>query len=567
MLKEKYLELENWFNKEGNIISYKLMEKWRGKIEIRDAYYIFARALFNDENIATSCIKGNESLEILFNRIDKKYSDLIEEAKQELNEEELKAILLNFDKSNNFYGLRSGTGFYLQKELINLIFSLLDIKEEDNILEAYSQTGDFLVDLISNYPNNMISGIEIMTDNVLVSEIKASLIENNNLKVYQGEYLNFNLSEIDFNKFFSIPPMGYISNFSKDIIMSKELIEFYDDNKFDNFNDWANILKLISTKKLEKAVIILPSGLLFNERDKKIRKYLLENNFIEGIISLPSKILPGTSISTNILILSQDNKYVKMVDASNLYKKDRMVNTIENNHLEQILMAYQNETEISTKVSLQNFEENNYSLIPKRYTSEDLNPENYVYLEDVAKIKRGHANLKQADLDERISEFPTEIKIITAGDIDENFTFSNLKSLKNIEDSEDVYCVKDGEILFARGGTYKSLLIRNSGENKIIVNGTLYIITCNEEKINPYFLQMYLASEHCMRQIETLNEGTVINFMSIKKLGELKIPKLNKDLEAEIADKYKTILDKKELIRLQNEHLDKETNELISEAL
>lgn len=567
MLKEKYLELENWFNKEGNIISYKLMEKWRGKIEIRDAYYIFARALFNDENIATSCIKGNESLEILFNRIDKKYSDLIEEAKQELNEEELKAILLNFDKSNNFYGLRSGTGFYLQKELINLIFSLLDIKEEDNILEAYSQTGDFLVDLISNYPNNMISGIEIMTDNVLVSEIKASLIENNNLKVYQGEYLNFNLSEIDFNKFFSIPPMGYISNFSKDIIMSKELIEFYDDNKFDNFNDWANILKLISTKKLEKAVIILPSGLLFNERDKKIRKYLLENNFIEGIISLPSKILPGTSISTNILILSQDNKYVKMVDASNLYKKDRMVNTIENNHLEQILMAYQNETEISTKVSLQNFEENNYSLIPKRYTSEDLNPENYVYLEDVAKIKRGHANLKQADLDERISEFPTEIKIITAGDIDENFTFSNLKSLKNIEDSEDVYCVKDGEILFARGGTYKSLLIRNSGENKIIVNGTLYIITCNEEKINPYFLQMYLASEHCMRQIETLNEGTVINFMSIKKLGELKIPKLNRDLETEIADKYKTILDKKELIRLQNEHLDKETNELISEVL
>lgn len=567
MLKEKYLELENWFNKEGNIISYKLMEKWRGKIEIRDAYYIFARALFNDENIATSCIKGNESLEILFNRIDKKYSDLIEEAKQKLNEEELKAILLNFDKSNNFYGLRSGTGFYLQKELINLIFSLLDIKEEDNILEAYSQTGDFLVDLISNYPNNMISGIEIITDNVLVSEIKASLIENNNLKIYQGEYLNFDLNEIDFNKFFSIPPMGYISNFSKDIIMSKELIEFYDDNKFDNFNDWANILKLISTKKLEKAVFILPSGLLFNERDKKIRKYLLENNFIEGIISLPSKILPGTSISTNILILSQDNKYVKMVDASNLYKKDRMVNTIENNHLEQILMAYQNETEISTKVSLQNFEENNYSLIPKRYTSKDLNPENYVYLEDVAKIKRGHANLKQADLDERISEFPTEIKIITAGDIDENFNFSNLKSLKNIEDSEDVYCVKDGEILFARGGTYKSLLVRNSGENKIIVNGTLYIITCNEEKINPYFLQMYLASEHCMRQIETLNEGTVINFMSIKKLGELKIPKLNKDLETEIADKYKTILDKKELIRLQNEHLDKETNELISEVL
>lgn len=570
MQKKEYLELENWLEAEGQHIVYNLLNKWRGKIEnINDVFYIFARALFSDEKKSSRFIRNKKAIDILFNRVDAKYTDLIQETKQDLGEKQLKAIMLNFEKMNRFAGMRMRSSLYIPKEVKNLVYSLLDIKKGDKVLQAYSQTGDFLADFIITYPDADITGIDLKTDNVLASEIKASILEedDNRLKVCQGDYLNMDLSKLDYNKVFSMPPMSSQSSFLKKNVENKDLANLYAEKDFRTFNDWVNILKVTLNPKFEKAIFILPSGLLFNERDADIREYLLENNYVEGIITLPSRLFTGTGIATNILILSHNNQFVKMVDASDLYKKDYLVNVLDDSHLEEILKAYKKESEISTEVSMEQIKENNFSLVPKRYTCEDLNLENYVYLKELVKIKRGYANLKQADLDERLSNMPTKLKILTAGDIDDDFTIENLKSLKSIEESEDVYCVKDGEILFARGGAYKSLIIRNSGPNKIMVNGTLYIITCDEEKINPYYLQMYLASDHCLKQIESLNAGTSIPFMSIKQLGELKIPKMTKDIEEDLANKYKTILDKKEVIRLQKKQLAEETNELISEVL
>ena len=570
MQKKEYLELENWLEAEGQHIVYNLLNKWRGKIEnINDVFYIFARALFSDEKKSSRFMRNKKAIDILFNRVDAKYTDLIQEIKQDLGEKQLKAIMLNFEKMNRFVGMRMRSSLYIPKEVKNLVYSLLDIKKGDKVLQAYSQTGDFLADFIITYPDADITGIDLKTGNVLASDIKASILEedNNRLKVCQGDYLNMDLNKLDYNKVFSMPPMSSQSRFLKKNVENNDLVNLYAEKDFQTFNDWVNILKVTLNPKFEKAIFILPSGLLFNERDADIREYLLENNYVEGIITLPSRLFTGTGIATNILILSHNNQFVKMVDASDLYKKDYLVNVLDDSHLEEILKAYKKETEISTEVSMEQIKENNFSLVPKRYTCEDLNLENYVYLKELVKIKRGHANLKQADLDERLSDMPTKLKILTAGDIDDDFTIENLKSLKSIEESEDVYCVKDGEILFARGGAYKSLIIRNSGQNKIMVNGTLYIITCDEEKINPYYLQMYLASDHCLKQIESLNAGTSIPFMSIKQLGELKIPKRTKDIEEDLANKYKTILDRKEVIRLQKKQLAEEVDELISEVL
>lgn len=110
--------------------------------------------------------------------------------------------------------------------------------------------------------------------------------------------------------------------------------------------------------------------------NKDIREYLLGNNYIEGIITLPSRLFAETGIATNTLILSHNNQFVKMVDASNLYKKDHLTNVLDDSHLEEILKAYRKESEISTEVSIEQLKENNFSLVPKRYTREDLNLEN-----------------------------------------------------------------------------------------------------------------------------------------------------------------------------------------------
>ncbi|MGC6746524.1 N-6 DNA methylase [Escherichia coli] len=55
----------------------------------------------------------------------------------------------------------------------------------------------------------------------------------------------------------------------------------------------------------------------------KIRQYLVDNNYVETVISLAPNLFFGTTIAVNILVLSKhktDTK-VQFIDASELFKK------------------------------------------------------------------------------------------------------------------------------------------------------------------------------------------------------------------------------------------------------
>lgn len=568
MQKKEYLELKNWFDKDGNKILWNILNSWRGKLNVsNDAYYIFARALFNDKKYSSK-IKDNKSLEILFNRIDFEYHQLIKELRDSFSEEQLKSIVLNYYKKDIIDRENKGYGFSIQEGLINLSYKLLEINVTDKLLQPYSSDGDYLIDFIINNSNATITGIDILTENILASEIKALAIDaTDKIKVQQGHYLKMNLSDIDYNKVFSVPPMGLRFRDIDNSLFNQDLINIYKDNNFTSINDWANILKIIANPKFEKAMFIVNSGILFNERDNVIRKYLVDGGYIEAVIEMPPKLFYGTSISTNILMLSKNNKSIKFVDASEFYKIDRLINIIDEESIEKILDVYSKETKISKLVNYERLKENNFTLIPKRYLLEELDIDEFYYLKELAEIKRGHANIKKSELTQRLSTDNTDIKILEAGDINDDFNIEELASLKNIEDNEVAFCAQDDDIVFARSGNYKSLLIKNIKDRRIIVNGTLYIITCDKEKINPNYLQLYLASDHCMSQLEALKAGAITPFISIKQLGEIKIPKLTKELEEELSDKYKTLLDRKEVIRLQKKKVEEDISELISEVL
>lgn len=563
MQREEYLELKNWFDEEGKEVLWKLMDNWRERLEkSEDAFYIFSRALYDEK------LNNNKSIAILFNRIDSKYRDFVEEVRDKLSPMQIKSIILNFYDLNNIRSNNIIPGFSIPIEVSELVYKLLDIKNGDKLFQPNSQAGEFLVDFLVTYPECSISAIEINTSYILASQLKLPIVDDQNrASIKQDDYLNTDLSTLEYNKVFSMPPMGMMYRNFEERVEDKDLINLYKDNGFNTKNEWIDILKIVSNPKFEKALFIVHSGILFNERDKKIRKYLLDNGYVESVIELAPRLFVGTSISTNILLISKNNKKVKMVDASDIYHSDRMVNRITKDDIRIILDAYKNESTISKEVSLKELEDNNYSFIPRRYTNEEIDLKNYVYLKDVTEIKRGYANIKKSDLNERLARENTNIKILAAGDIDDNFNIADLTSLTDIEDKEMTYCVKDGDIIFSRGGNYNSLLIRNSENYEIIVNGTLYILTCDKEKIDPYYLQMYLTSDHCLSQIESLNTGKSIQFMSINQLGELKIPKVSKEKEKELSQKYKIILDKKEIIRIQRKKLEEDISDLISEVL
>lgn len=90
--------------------------------------------------------------------------------------------------------------------------------------------------------------------------------------------------------------------------------------------DFAFVMHILSylSSKGTAAVVCFPGIFYRGGAEKTIRKYLVDNNFVNTIISLPDNLFFGTSIATNVLVLSKnktDNK-ILFIDASKEFKKE-----------------------------------------------------------------------------------------------------------------------------------------------------------------------------------------------------------------------------------------------------
>ena len=73
-----------------------------------------------------------------------------------------------------------------------------------------------------------------------------------------------------------------------------------------------------------KAAIVLPTGFITNQTgiDKAIRKYIVENKILSGVISMPSNIFATTGTNVSILFLDKNNNDKPiLIDASSLGEK------------------------------------------------------------------------------------------------------------------------------------------------------------------------------------------------------------------------------------------------------
>lgn len=89
------------------------------------------------------------------------------------------------------------------------------------------------------------------------------------------------------------------------------------------------------------AIVEFPGVLYRGGAEAKIRKYLLENNFIDTVIQLPPDLFFGTTIATCILVLKKSKRTndVLFIDASELFERRDSKNHLEAEHRERILGA------------------------------------------------------------------------------------------------------------------------------------------------------------------------------------------------------------------------------------
>ena len=79
--------------------------------------------------------------------------------------------------------------------------------------------------------------------------------------------------------------------------------------------------------------------------EKKIRQYLIKNNFVDTVIQLPANLFFGVGIATCIIVLKKSAKTdanVLFIDASKLFQKDGNKNVLLSEHQDKIMELFVN---------------------------------------------------------------------------------------------------------------------------------------------------------------------------------------------------------------------------------
>ena len=116
--------------------------------------------------------------------------------------------------------------------------------------------------------------------------------------------------------------------------------------------DYAFLLHLVkSLKSKGKAAIILPHGVLFRgNKEADIRRNLIKQGVIKGIIGMPGNLFYGTGIPACILVIDKENASSRsgifMIDASNGFMKDGNKNRLRSQDLHKIVDVFNHQREL-----------------------------------------------------------------------------------------------------------------------------------------------------------------------------------------------------------------------------
>jgi hypothetical protein len=158
------------------------------------------------------------------------------------------------------------------------------------------------------------------------------------------------------------------------------------------------------------AIVEFPGVLYRGGAEQKIRKYLVDNNYIDTVIQLPPDLFFGTTIATCIIVLKKSKKDNKtlFIDASAEFVRGGNKNKLSDENRARILKAFTERADIehfARLVDNKTIEENDYNIAVSSYVAQKDTRE----VIDITKL-----NAEIADIVARQNELRTAIDEIVA---------------------------------------------------------------------------------------------------------------------------------------------------------
>lgn len=145
-----------------------------------------------------------------------------------------------------------------------------------------------------------------------------------------------------------------------------------------SYADYAFIMHSLSylSSKGRAAIVCFPGIFYRKGAERTIRKYLVDNNFVDCVIQLPDNLFFGTSIATCILVMAKNKteNRVLFIDVSKEFKKETNNNILEEKNINTIIEEFRNREEkeyFSRYVGREEIEDNDYNLSVSTYVEKE----------------------------------------------------------------------------------------------------------------------------------------------------------------------------------------------------
>lgn len=272
-------------------------------------------------------------------------------------------------------------------------------------------------------PQAMIEGQDININCVMVSAIMQWLSFNPNFNIVSGDTLRNPLTVKHKQKYDAVimaPPFGL--RIEDDVIMNatKEMVRYGD--LLQRKSDWFFVQHALASLSANGTGILhLPMGALFQGgKVQDIRQVFIENGHVHSVLALPEGAVPGTSIPSALLVISEKSNDGKVLFingsapqiAHYFFRAKRGVTTISTEgirELTSIVLERKEVNGVSAITTIEEIAEKKYLLTPSVYT--DISDTEMIRAEPVDKICDAILDLEQhlllngRELEDAVQEF------------------------------------------------------------------------------------------------------------------------------------------------------------------
>jgi len=537
----EYIKWESYKNKNGDeLLNY-----------INDIVIDKLETIFNKQNEETLftklIIQDTLALKQIIDKLDKLNLSGI---KTDIKGDAFEYFIQQYNTSNNDLG-----EYFTPRHIVNFLVQLANPKYGEKIYDPFCGTGGILISAFNHIRDNLIE------QGYLTEKVLKDLKENT---VY-GSEISSNARIAKMNMILTgdghsnIRQQDTLLNPEKekfDIIITNipfnlegtatSLYSLLNDNG--NSQSIQHIINSLNKKSTSRAYVIVPESILNNKELKSLRKYLIENNLLKQIISLPSGVfLPYTEAKASVLVLQGLNnrlvntiKYTRIKnDGFTLTQRRRKI-TNQVNDLEEYTFDSSYATyEIETSKIINN---DNYSFIWFKYFNEI--PENYILLKDLLEEER----IKNTNLYETVTVTKHDFYGIISGEAYWGDSFMSVTS----ETNEDYKVVNKKSIAYNPSRANTGSLSINLTKNNVAVSKMYVTFKVISDDFLPEYIFLCLKSQEGIQNIKDRSFGSVRQSLRYDDLCTISIPNISKVEQKKIVDrankKYKLyIKHKKEL--------------------